>query len=314
MWHDLEFLHKITSSNEIESNFKGEFTSVDRISEIQDIVHAVDNCLESFIIDDSETLDSIRFELSILRKYLVSIVSEFDDAISRIEILSRSLTVSHPSNDSDVPVDELCGISKNDESLDHFEDRKSLNSSDEVIENIVPTATGGAFEARNYGKRRERKRKSSFGSLESNWRSLGNEIEWATNHWRASFLVDTEIDSLCLIERLRTYGVLFYSLLEHNRQSTQHTKLDFLGSSVDDNVITIQSSRSNDSIYNPESLYSVIFSLRELGFTFEKMSSGKYVTSLTAYPDAEVKRLLQKYLELGHDIWPGKNYMNGRDF
>lgn len=53
----------------------------------------------------------------------------------------------------------------------------------------------------------------------------------------------------------------------------------------------------------------LISRLRQRGYKVEKQVSGKWLTSLSDYPDEETKAILLRLLDLGFEIWPGRGFM-----
>jgi len=307
-WHDLETIWSIVKSYDSAKGFRGEFTSIDRIEEIQDIVHLTTEVLDCHFIDNEETLKILRAEILVLRGYLTTLVNEFEDYVNRLDELSKSLRTINSINRA-VNADNFQLLNTDFDMISTVNERGGTHydpvSTGDVISSQARVTQANEIQA----KRRIRRIK--FSDLIEDWKSIGNELEWMSEgYWRASFQSCMECESLDLARLLVMYGVEFFSRPKLDEQLRSNKAKDLgIASAIKPHKAESQEKAASSESPSNKSERELIAILQDRGFVFGRMKSGKLVTALTDFPEEETRRLLKAYLEFGHDIWPGKRFI-----
>jgi hypothetical protein len=314
-WHDLETLKEVTQGFKESTNYRSKFTSVDRISELQEIVHLTTGALEIYSIGSEDTCNRLRNELSILRGYLVGLVSEFEDSIFDLERLTTSLHVSRiePILDTEASTADMehCDIEMNADIYQSSELSKVDDSFDSVIGRRHPNQVVSRQAITNTGETRE-----IFVDLLIEWQQLGYVIEWQTEgHWQTLVYAFPSEEALELLSALVEYGVKVSGgnpLLKFPQMRSKK--------GLDSGPVLIENNERNFHLKlgeNPslkaanasQDTMNLLETLQQRGYRIEKQASGKLLTSLSDYPDEETKLILLKLIDCGLEIWPGKGFM-----
>ena len=209
-WHDLETLKEVTQSYKYPTNYKSKFTSIDRISELQEIVHLTTAALESYSIESEDKCNSLRNELSILRGYLVGIIGEFEGSIYELERLATALHVS----------------------------LKESVAEAEILATVPEQS----------------------------------DIE---------------------------------AIAEFDQPNEHPDSEDSLGSTLRRN----QTQTSTSTVNAGQTRRNLLGKLRQRGYKVEQHANGKWLTSLSDYPDEDTREIFLKLLDLGLVIWPGSRFL-----
>lgn len=312
-WHDLENLKAVTQKFNDSTNYKSKFTSVERISELQEIVHLTTVALESYSIEDEETCNCLRNELSTLRGYLVGLVGEFEDSIYRLERLTTSLHVSPKE-----PVEEVeptITASKVVAELDQPNDCPEYwDFSDSTLEMDRSYSALSGREIRASGETRE-----MIVRLLLKFQRLGFSLEWQDEgcYWQTSLGSNPSEEALELMRVLFDHGVWISPGKRFLKISGEHSKKRVMPDSDSlraafselDLRVKFGEKTSKEKVSASGDFIDLIDRLQRRGYKVEKQASGKWLTSLSDYPDEESKTLILKLLDLGLEIWPGKGFM-----
>ena len=90
-WHGLENLKLVLDYVKQDAAYKTQFTSVDRISELQELFFIIKNNLIHSAFADGEEMKSIKDELNLFRGYLNDIVLEWEACAAEIDMVSKKL-------------------------------------------------------------------------------------------------------------------------------------------------------------------------------------------------------------------------------
>lgn len=317
-WHDLENLKAVTQKFNDSTSYKSKFTSVERISELQEIVHLTTGALESYSIEDEETCNCLRNELSTLRGYLVGLVGEFEDSIYRLERLTTSLHVSPKepvaeiepsiiaSDQSDIEV--VADLDQPDDCSDYWDFSDStleMNRSHSELSGRAIRATGETREM--------------IVRLLLKFQRLGFSLEWRDEgcYWQTSLGSNPTEEALELMRVLFDHGVWISPGKRFLKFSGEHGKKrvmpdsDSLRAAFGELDLRVKfGDKTSKEIVNESGVFiDLIDKLQRRGYKVEKQASGKWLTSLSDYPDEESKALILKLLDLGLEIWPGKGFM-----
>lgn len=318
-WHDLETLKEVAQSFKDSTNYRSKFTSVDRISELQEIVHLTTGALESYSIENEDTCNSLRNELSILRGYLVGLVGEFEDSIYELERLTTSLHVSRkePVVDAEVSATEPEPEQSDIEVIaDLYQSNEHSDSDDSFGSTFRRSQTKPAVSAQaiaETGETRER-----FVDMLIKWERLGYEIKWkAEGHWQTSIYSYPSEEAMKLLNNLVDYGVkvsggkrfLMFSRLHGQKRVIPESGSIHTAESEQDFLPKLGEKTSLEAVHASQDYMDLLDNLRRRGYRVEKQVSGKWLTSLSDYPDEETKAILLKLLDLGLEIWPGRGFM-----
>lgn len=317
-WHDLETLREVSLYVKEPTNYKSKFTSVERISEIQEIVHLTTSALKNYSIENEDTCIRLRNELLILRSYLVGLVGEFEDSLYAVEALAQSLHVCQRESTVDTEIStpkmENTAIAVTVDLNQSIESINQDNFSCSNSQNNTMKSEVRSQKISENGKSRER-----FVDLLTEWKNLGYEIDWHADegYWQASINCSPDDQASRLMSKLVEYGVKLNvgnSVFDHPRlhdKKMQDSCINLINSINCESDFHSKScsTSSVDPIDRSENYLYLLDELRQRGYKLEKQVNGKWMTSLSDYPDEDTNTILLKLLEFGLEIWPGRRFI-----
>ena len=93
-WHDLEKLESALKGLKEDPSYQSNFTSLDRINELQQLFSLIKNNLIHYAFEEGDEIHGIRDELKILRGFISNIVQEWESCIAELDWISKKLVTS----------------------------------------------------------------------------------------------------------------------------------------------------------------------------------------------------------------------------
>jgi hypothetical protein len=93
-WHDLEKLEQVLLNLREDHSYHSNFTSLDRINELQQLFSIINNNLMHYAFEEGDEIQAIRDELQIFRGFMSCIVQEWESCILDIDLISKKLISS----------------------------------------------------------------------------------------------------------------------------------------------------------------------------------------------------------------------------
>ena len=91
VWTGVESIGELLVNFDAGLEYKYQFTSVDRLIELQEMFFLIKKYLQNCKIDNEEKLAQLKEELEIFRGFLSGIQREWEDCISEIDLISKNI-------------------------------------------------------------------------------------------------------------------------------------------------------------------------------------------------------------------------------
>jgi hypothetical protein len=98
-WYGIEEIKKKLENFEVGIAYKFQFTSLDRISELQEIFFLIKTYLNECSIDNENNLKLLKNELDYFSSQLREVQREWEDCIAEVELISQKLQVDKSYSD-----------------------------------------------------------------------------------------------------------------------------------------------------------------------------------------------------------------------
>jgi hypothetical protein len=132
-WNGIEELKKKLESFEVGNAYKFQFTSLDRISELQEIFFLIKTYLNECSINDENNLKLLKNELDFFSSLLGEVQREWEDCIAEVELISQKLQVDKASPDeTSMQSDMAFGFVVNEQVNTKLVVRKNLNIKEQI--------------------------------------------------------------------------------------------------------------------------------------------------------------------------------------